>query len=277
MKPMRTLSGWRRLLVLAVGFWTVHAAAAPAWGGAGIARPLSIEVVYDNYTVTEGCEAEWGYACLVRARGMVVLFDTGGLPGIFFKNMASMDIDPMYIDAIVISHTHGDHIGGLFDLVEKKNGIPLYLPASANDHLVRALETRGSHVIRVDQPVAIVPGVYSTGEMRSAGGVAEQALYLRTVKRGVLVTGCAHPGVAVISDRARQHFKEPIHFVFGGFHLLEAPDEAIDAVIGGLREMDVTRLGPSHCTGGWAIERMRAAYGDNFAAMGVGTRISLED
>jgi len=41
--------------------------------------------------------------------------------------------------------------------------------------------------------------------------------------------------------------------------------------------MDVTRLGPSHCTGDRAIERMRAAYKDDFVAMGVGTRISLED
>jgi glyoxylase-like metal-dependent hydrolase (beta-lactamase superfamily II) len=57
-------------------------------------------------------------ALLVRMPGHVVLFDTGLGPkrgGLMRKSLALSGIKPDEITDIFITHSHGDHIGGLYD------------------------------------------------------------------------------------------------------------------------------------------------------------------
>jgi len=51
--------------------------------------------------------------------GRGALQQSGGTAGQFHDNLAAAGIDPKTVDAVIISHFHGDHIGGLLDAGNK--------------------------------------------------------------------------------------------------------------------------------------------------------------
>ncbi len=170
--------------------------------------------------------------------------------------------------ANVNTHNHADHTGGLYVLLRRKPDVEVYLPASFPDGFVRELEKKGATVIRVSEPVEICSGVYSTGEMGTT--IPEHSLLLRTGRGLVVVTGCSHPGIAEIADRARTVGGEEIDLVFGGFHLGNHSDEQVRAIIERFRELGVARVGACHCTGEKQIDLFRQAYGESFVEIGTG-------
>lgn len=55
--------------------------------------------------------AEHGFACLVEADGLRLLFDTGQ-GRTLLHNADQLGIDLAELDAVVLSHGHYDHAGG---------------------------------------------------------------------------------------------------------------------------------------------------------------------
>ena len=62
----------------------------------------------------------------------------------------------------------------------------------------------------------------------------------------------------------------PIAFVGGGFHLRSTGEEEIRKIATDLERLGVRKIGPSHCTGGPAVEIFRDRWGENFVSFDLG-------
>src|SRR5438552_1174997 len=77
-----------------------------------------ITVLYDAFGKTSAMQKDWGFAALVESGGKRVLFDTGNNPEILAKNVKTKGIDLSTLDFVVMSHRHGDHMGGMSYLLQ---------------------------------------------------------------------------------------------------------------------------------------------------------------
>ncbi len=78
---------------------------------------------------------EHGLSILVEKDNNKVLFDTGGLKGTIVQNAKTLNVDLSQVDAVVISHGHNDHSGGLLDFFKLNDKAPVYIKKEAlNPH-----------------------------------------------------------------------------------------------------------------------------------------------
>jgi len=106
--------------------------------------------------------------------------------------------------------------------------------------------------------------------------IKEQSLVLNTKEGLVVITGCAHPGVVNIAEKARQILPDKsIYLVMGGFHLSGASDSQLKTIIKGFRDLGVQRVAPSHCSGDRCRELFREEYKENYVEGGAGKIIAL--
>lgn len=238
------------------------------------ASPI-ITVDFDNNRYAEGLTTSWGFSCLVRGMEKTILFDTGGNGAVLSANMNALGIDPAGIDIVVLSHNHGDHVGGLGSVLEKNPGITVYLPASFPADFKGAVRGYGASVVEVSEPLQICEDVHSTGELGTA--VREQSLVIETEKGLVVITGCAHPGIVEIVEKARELFGGDVLLVMGGFHLGGMNARGLESIVSGFQELGVAWVGPCHCSGDEARRLFREAYGDKYIDVGVGTVIDVGD
>jgi 7,8-dihydropterin-6-yl-methyl-4-(beta-D-ribofuranosyl)aminobenzene 5'-phosphate synthase len=237
--------------------------------------PKTIAVVYDNNPYKKGLKTAWGFSCLVRGWGKTILFDTGGDGRLLLSNMRGLEIEPHKIDMVVLSHIHGDHVGGLASLLQQHHGVTVFVPPSFPDDFKKGVRHFGARLQEVEGFIELCPGVYSTGEM--GHWIKEQALILRTPRGLIVITGCAHPGVVKIVEAARVHFKEDILLVMGGFHLSGEGRKEIQRIVARLQELGVKHVGPCHCSGDAARRLFQEAYGNAFLPVGVGMEIDIDE
>ena len=107
---------------------TATATTSPEPAPAG--QAVTLTVIYDNVSYDPRLVTSWGFAALVETSAGAVLFDTGGDGQILLGNMARLGIDPQRIDAVVLSHAHGDHIGGLDALLAAGAAPRIYVPSA---------------------------------------------------------------------------------------------------------------------------------------------------
>jgi 7,8-dihydropterin-6-yl-methyl-4-(beta-D-ribofuranosyl)aminobenzene 5'-phosphate synthase len=166
-----------------------------------------ITIIYDNYSTRPDLKTGWGFSALIEAGDAPpLLFDTGNDGGALLYNMEQLGIIPEKIDAIVISHGHSDHTGGLAEILRVNRQAAIYLPASVS------VRIPGREVVPVSRSLWISNNVFSTGEISSM----EQSLAVRTDSGIMVVTGCSHPGVGAILDAASVHGQ--VYGIIGGLH-----------------------------------------------------------
>ncbi len=232
-----------------------------------------LDVVANNIPYRPNFQTGWGNACLIRGPGCAVLFDTGGDGDSLLQNLEEVGISPSGIKYVVVSHEHDDHTGGLWAFLQANRKALVFAPASFSQAFRSRVRAAGARLVSVKGPGRICEGVYSTGEMR--GRKWEQSLALRTAQGLVILTGCAHPGIANIVERCVRVLKDKPHLALGGFHLKDVPGSEIDGVIARLRKTGLDRVAPNHCTGASASRRIRAAWGEGFIETGCGASLTI--
>ncbi len=194
------------------------------------------------FAVPRGMLGEWGLSVLVERDGKKILLDSGsGISAA--RNGDLLGIDWEGIDAIVLSHGHYDHTGGLRDVLPKIRkrvkviGHPdvftaKFIQYSQNDPpryigipFQRVeLESLGADFQLTSEPVWISENVATSGEIpmitdfetidpglcvRENGEVIpdplrdDQALFIKTALGLLVILGCAHRGIINTLHHAR--------------------------------------------------------------------------
>lgn len=195
---------------------------------------LRITLLVDNIAGRPPLLAEHGLAVLVEAGTRSLLFDTGQSQ-LVFLNAKSLAREWRTLEAVVLSHGHYDHTGGLLRLMDEAPEVRLFLHPQAlvprfhvyPDQSARSIgmmplavrrireAARQDKVTWTEKPTEIFAGLYATGPIprmtgwEDVGGAFyldaegrqpdtlpdDQSLYFESVEGTVVILGCAHAGV----------------------------------------------------------------------------------
>ncbi len=236
---------------------------------------LTITVVHDNYPCAERLKTAWGFSAVVTGAERTILFDTGSDGELLLENMARLHMEPAGIGIVVLSHVHVDHAGGLTGFLKAHAHVEVYLPQSFPARIKDIVRGYGATVVEVTGPREICPNVHTTGVLGRR--IREQALIVRTQRGLVVLTGCAHPGIAKIVAKVGELHREGILLVAGGFHAEWATAGRVERIIATFRKYGVRYVAPTHCSGERARRLFQQQYGQGYIEAGVGKTISLAD
>jgi 7,8-dihydropterin-6-yl-methyl-4-(beta-D-ribofuranosyl)aminobenzene 5'-phosphate synthase len=235
---------------------------------------LNLTIIYDNYEHGPGLVTAWGFSCLIQGAEKTVLFDTGGDGRLLLENMKKLNLDPKAVEVIFLSHIHGDHTGGLGEFLTENSDVQVFLPASFPKSFKDGVRGFGAEVIEISGSREIFKNFFSTGEMGSY--IREQSLVIKTDKGAVVITGCAHPGIVEIVEKACEITGTGPRLVLGGFHLGGTRDTRILEIIDRLRKLGTKQAGPCHCSGGRTRELFKEEMSEAYLEVGVGKVITLD-
>jgi 7,8-dihydropterin-6-yl-methyl-4-(beta-D-ribofuranosyl)aminobenzene 5'-phosphate synthase len=107
-------------------------------------------------------------------------------------------------------------------------------------------------------------------------GLPEISLSLSTGEGEVLVVGCSHSLVDVITATAKEHLDRDVAMVVGGYHLLPYGEDEIRAIADRMRsELRVARVAPAHCTGHLGFKVFGEVYGADYRLAGLGASVEI--
>jgi 7,8-dihydropterin-6-yl-methyl-4-(beta-D-ribofuranosyl)aminobenzene 5'-phosphate synthase len=269
-----------------------------------------ITVLYDAFGKSSAMQKDWGYAALIEYGGKRILFDTGNNGETLAQNAKAKGVDLSKLDFVVMSHRHGDHMGGLAYVLSVNPTVKIYAPKDGfgvygadlpsafyrKDASLppeqRYYDGKPPEVMRfgaawpganfqlIDKNTEIAPGIHLVALVSDKPGtleLRELSLAVNTPEGMMIVVGCSHPGIEKIVEAAAK-INPRIHFVAGGFHLVVAKDEEIEKIVTTLRDtFKVAYVAPGHCTGEPAFAALKKAFGDHYLYAGLGTRFVLGD
>ncbi len=233
---------------------------------------LKLTILFDNTAVAPRLTSGWGFAALVEYGNHTLLFDTGDSGSSLLDNMRQLGAEPRSIEAVILSHEHADHTGGLEALLDTGIRPTLYMPSGFSQFFKERVRGR-TEVVEVTNALTILPGAHLTPPI---GSPIEQALVVETRDGTAVITGCAHPGLVEMVRRAQVTAPGKVALLAGGFHLTGFSDkDKLHAIVVELRQLGVQRILPTHCTGDVAIAVFRTELGADYLDGGVGRTVAF--
>ena len=196
-------------------------------------QTLKITALMNN-DLPEGLQTEHGLSFWIEVANKKILFDTGQSDRLM-QNAKTLGIDLSQTDAVVISHGHYDHTGGLQAVLNAAPGAAVYIhpdapriryscrPGQPPKNIAMGVEAcrklaeaaAKANIVYTTQPSQIAAGLTVTGpvprctDYEDTGGpffldkdaqnpdpiTDDQALLIRTAKGLVVILGCAHAGL----------------------------------------------------------------------------------
>jgi len=267
-----------------------------------------VTVLYDAFGNSEKLKKDWGFAVLVEHSGKKILFDTGNNAEIFAGNVKAMGVDLSKLDAVVVSHRHGDHTSGISYLLKANPNVKIYVPAeafglfgstlpkgfyksveslpkqmryfsgAASEGFSSGSPWQGANFVPIDSRTEIAPGVFLIPTVSKVPGtleLRELSLAIDTPQGLMLVVGCAHPGIEEILNAASA-VNAHVHILFGGLHLVKTPDPEIERLAAALHDKwKLDRIAPGHCTGEPAFAKLKEVFGDSYLYAGLGSVVEI--
>ena len=267
-----------------------------------------ITVLYDAFGKDGTMKRDWGYAALVEAHGKRILFDTGNDSETLAQNVKAKGVDLKKLDFVVMSHRHGDHMGGLSYVLSVNPKVKIYAPKenfgvygfslpssfyrkaeslppemryyNANPPQVMQFGSAwpGANFELIEKTTEIAPGIHLialVSEKPTTLELRELSLAIDTPDGLVLVVGCSHPGIDRIVESASTINKH-IHLIAGGLHMVVAKDPDIDSVAVLLRDTyKADYIAPGHCTGEPTFAAFKQAFGERYLYAGLGTSLAF--
>lgn len=236
-------------------------------------KSVKIIMLYNNVGSSKEFLCEWGLSIWVEDQHTAVMFDTGQTPSMLWNNMKKLNIDFRKLSKIIISHHHVDHSGGLGIVLKNTDHSPEVLVPKDELKAFQA-QYANAHITGVGEPVRITEKIWSTGSL--GGFIQEQSMILIHDNEMIVMTGCAHPGIIEIVQKAKTIVPDKdIRLVMGGFHLNQFSEETVIHISDRLKKSGVKKLAPSHCTGTTAISIFKREWQEAFIDFGVGDGMTI--
>ena len=230
---------------------------------------MKITVLTDNNSLIDQYYlAEPAFCLFIEEDNRRILFDTG-YSNVFRRNGEKLGIDFNTIDAVVISHGHNDHTGGLQYLGDLKQPIDLYCHPDADEEKhyegldisspVKFSQLNGNFKVHMsDKPVHITEKLIFMGEIERKWQnvvpleddfLEDDTAMVYLCDEGIfIITGCSHSGIINICEYAKKitgisHIKG----IIGGFHMLN--NEKLNGEVSEyFASQDIDVIYPCHCT-----------------------------
>ena len=273
---------------------------------------LKITTLIENLPDADGnLQYEHGFSAYIEANGERILFDTGQT-GAFAENAEMLGIDLSATDAVILSHGHYDHTGGvpeLLSLINKETpvyaGKEFFLPKykrledgtwKYNGNPFEKEQLPKLHYIEEDVTVlsenlylfknfargnnfeTVNPKFFVKTEVGFEQDLFpdEIALGLKTKQGLVLIVGCSHVGIVNILEHVKKHLPIPVAAVLGGTHLIEAGEERLQETVKEFKTHGIKTIAVSHCTGEAGMELLQKEFPAGFVLNCTGTRLEFE-
>src|SRR5262249_658142 len=135
-----------------------------------------------------------------------------------------------------------------------------------------------ANFIRVNAVTEIVPGIFlvpTISQVTDTLELREISMAIRSPQGLIIVDGCSHAGVEKILEAATK-IDAHIHILFGGLHLVQAPDPEIARIATAMHDQaEGGTIAIGHCTGEPTFAALQKTFGDRYLYAGVGTVVKI--